>query len=146
MRAFTRVLIEVDEYKVTKMVEVFPPAQPGQGPSGKLVQTIVLHPLGLVDYFEKRQQMSIMSIFANPMMLMMMVTLGLGMLMPKLMENLDPEELKKMQKDLERNRQLTADPTEALASMLSGAAASTSSSSSAAAAQTKKPIREANKQ
>ena len=121
LRFFSRSLVEVDdEGKVTRIVEVQPPTQPNQGPVRREVKSLLLKPLGVVDYFEKRQQMSIMSFFMNPMMIMMVFTLGVGMLMPKLMENLDPEELKQMQEQMAQQQKVAADPSKMFTNMLSG--------------------------
>ena len=64
-------------------------------------------------YFDQRQQMSIMSIFRQPMMLMMMFTMGMVFLLPKMMAGIDPEELKKMQAE-------QGDPSEMMASLMGG--------------------------
>jgi hypothetical protein len=121
LRWFTKAIIEVDENgKLTRIVEVLPPPQPNTGPIRRETKALTLKPVGLIDYFEKRQQMSVMSLFANPMMLMMLVTLGLGFIMPKLMENMDPEELKQMQEQMAQQQKVTADPSKAFASLLGG--------------------------
>jgi len=49
------------------------------------------------EFFEKRAGFQWSSLFMNPMMIMMMVTGGIMFIMPRLMSNMDPEELKKMQ-------------------------------------------------
>jgi hypothetical protein len=121
LRWFTRALVEVDESgKQVRVVEVLPPTQPNQGPVRREAKTLLLKPLGMIDYFEKRQQMSVMSFFANPMMLMMLFTLGMGFLMPKMMENLDPEELKQMQEQMAQQQRVAADPSKAFANLLGG--------------------------
>jgi len=123
LRWFSKSLVELDASgKQVRVVEVLPPQQPNGPPIRRETKTLVLKPIGMVDYFEKRQQMTVSSLFANPMMLMMVVTLGLGMLMPKLMENMDPEELKQMQEQMAQQQKATADPTKALAGLLGGAA------------------------
>ena len=117
LRWYTKALVEIDEAgKQARVVEISPPQQQNQPPIKREVKNLVLKPIAMVDYFEKRQQMSVMSLFANPMMILMVVTLGLGLLMPKMMENLDPEELKQMQ----QQQKAAADPSAALASLLSG--------------------------
>ena len=63
------------------------------------------HPLELTahasyEYYEPRQGFSIMSIFKNPMVLMMIVSAGLVVLMPKMMEGLDPEQKEQMQRQM----------------------------------------------
>ena len=64
------------------------------------------HPLEMMahasyEYFEPRQGFSILGIFKNPMLLMMLVSVGMMFLMPKMMEGLDPEQKEQMQRQLE---------------------------------------------
>jgi len=121
LRWFSRALVEIDQDgKQGRIIDVMPPTQPNQGPIRSESKFLVMKPIGMIDYFEKRQQMSIMSLVANPMMLMMLFTLGLGMLMPKMMESLPPEELKQMQEKMAQQQKATADPTGAFASFLGG--------------------------
>ncbi|KAJ7966208.1 ER membrane protein complex subunit 7-like [Quillaja saponaria] len=68
-----------------------------------------------VDYYEIREPFSIMSIVKSPMGLMMGFMLIVVFLMPKLMENVDPEEMRRAQEEM-RNQGV---PT--LASLLPGA-------------------------
>ena len=63
------------------------------------------HPLELTahasyEYYEPRQGFSILSILKNPMLLMMIVSVGMMVLMPKMMEGLDPEQKEQMQKQM----------------------------------------------
>lgn len=63
------------------------------------------YPLRLVgggkkQYFDVREQPGLHTLFRNPMMLMLVVTGGLVVLMPKMMENMDPDEMKKMQEQM----------------------------------------------
>lgn len=97
IRQFSRLIVVVDESEVTKVVELAPNPTPNLPPSKRQLSSVVLRPVLLLDYFEKRQQMTLASVFANPMMLMMVFTLAMGLLMPKMMENIDPEELKQAQ-------------------------------------------------
>jgi hypothetical protein len=48
-------------------------------------------------FFEKREGFKISSILMNPMAIMMGVTLLIMVVMPKMMANMDPEQLKEMQ-------------------------------------------------
>ena len=48
-------------------------------------------------FFEKREGFKIGSILMNPMAIMMGVTLLIMAVMPKMMANMDPEQLKEMQ-------------------------------------------------
>jgi hypothetical protein len=72
----------------------------------------VPHPLELTahasyQYYEPREGFSILGIFKNPMLLMMIVMGGMMFVMPKMMENLDPEQKEQMQRQLEMQQ----DPT-----------------------------------
>lgn len=63
------------------------------------------HPLRLVaaakkKYFEEREKVGLHILFRNPMMLMLAFTGLIVVIMPKLMENMDPEEMKKMQEQM----------------------------------------------
>merc|ERR1712032_1502707 len=50
-----------------------------------------------LNFFEKREGFKISAILMNPMALMMGVTLIIMLVMPKMMANMDPEQLKEMQ-------------------------------------------------
>jgi ER membrane protein complex subunit 7 len=65
---------------------------------------LVLTALGKYDYFEGKRGFSIFSLFKNPMVLMMVVTLGFMYFLPKMMENMDPEERALMQKQMARQQ------------------------------------------
>ncbi|XP_004501353.2 ER membrane protein complex subunit 7 homolog [Cicer arietinum] len=78
----------------------------------------VLEPLKGEQYYEIREPFSIMSIVKSPMGLMMGFMLIVVFLMPKLMENMDPEEMKRAQEEM-RNQGVPS-----LASLLPGAARS----------------------
>lgn len=47
-------------------------------------------------FFEERPSFQWSSLFMNPMVIMMLVSGGIMFVMPKMMANIDPEELKKM--------------------------------------------------
>jgi hypothetical protein len=78
------------------------------------------HPLLLnahatYDYFEKRPSFSPFRIFKNPMVLMMIVSVGFMVIMPHMMSNLDPEQKEQMKKQMEMQQ----DPTKMLSQMWS---------------------------
>uniref|UniRef100_A0A7N0TCR3 ER membrane protein complex subunit 7 beta-sandwich domain-containing protein n=1 Tax=Kalanchoe fedtschenkoi TaxID=63787 RepID=A0A7N0TCR3_KALFE len=60
---------------------------------------LVLEPLREEQYYETREPFNVMSIVKSPMGLMMGFMVIVVFLMPKLMENMDPEELKRAQED-----------------------------------------------
>jgi hypothetical protein len=79
------------------------------------------HPLELVayatyEYYEKRPAFSFLVILKNPMFLMMAFSVGMMVMMPKMMEGLDPEEKAKLKEQM-ANQQ---DPTKMLSSMFEG--------------------------
>lgn len=60
---------------------------------------LIVSPHTKVDYFEKKQEISIIKmITGNPMMIMMAISFGAMFFMPKMMEGMDPEQLKEIQK------------------------------------------------
>lgn len=92
-----------------KCIEYLYPGAPKQA---------IMHPLVLTaharyEYFEKRPGFSIFSIFRNPMLLMMMFSGVLMFLMPKMMENLDPDQKEQMQRQMEMQQ----DPTKMLSQL-----------------------------
>ena len=84
------------------------------------------HPLTLTahatfTYYEQRPSFSPFRLFKNPMVLMMIVSVGFMLLMPSMMSNLDPEQKEQMKKQMEMQQ----DPSKMLSQMwsdLSGAA------------------------
>eukprot|EP00164_Ancoracysta_twista_P004031 GFYU01005413.1.p1 GENE.GFYU01005413.1~~GFYU01005413.1.p1 ORF type:complete len:199 (-),score=39.78 GFYU01005413.1:267-863(-) len=63
---------------------------------------VQIDPIAKADYFEKREEYSIMSIFQNPMTLMVGFTLFMVVVMPKLT---DSEAFKEMQKEVQEAQQ-----------------------------------------
>ncbi|XP_010525943.1 PREDICTED: ER membrane protein complex subunit 7 homolog [Tarenaya hassleriana] len=78
---------------------------------------LVLEPLREEQYYEMREPFSVMSVVKSPMGLMVGFMVVVVFLMPKLMENIDPEEMKRAQEEM-RSQGV---PT--LSSLLPGAAA-----------------------
>ena len=56
-----------------------------------------LRPVSTAEYFEVRAAASPMAMLKNPMVLMVLMTVLMAWGMPKMIENMDPEELKMMQ-------------------------------------------------
>jgi hypothetical protein len=78
----------------------------------------ISHPLVLTaharyEYFETRPGFSVFSLLRNPMLLMMLFSVGLMYVMPKLMENLEPEEQERMRASMEMQK----DPTKMLSQL-----------------------------
>eukprot|EP00538_Stauroneis_constricta_P006925 CAMPEP_0119565096 /NCGR_PEP_ID=MMETSP1352-20130426/28998_1 /TAXON_ID=265584 /ORGANISM="Stauroneis constricta, Strain CCMP1120" /LENGTH=226 /DNA_ID=CAMNT_0007613945 /DNA_START=8 /DNA_END=688 /DNA_ORIENTATION=+ len=74
---------------------------------------LVLQPLATYSYFEARKGFSIFVLLKNPMVLMMLFSVGLMVLMPKLMEGLEPEEKARMKAQMEAQK----DPTKMFSQM-----------------------------
>eukprot|EP00569_Conticribra_weissflogii_P007909 CAMPEP_0171350336 /NCGR_PEP_ID=MMETSP0878-20121228/36161_1 /TAXON_ID=67004 /ORGANISM="Thalassiosira weissflogii, Strain CCMP1336" /LENGTH=253 /DNA_ID=CAMNT_0011855241 /DNA_START=8 /DNA_END=769 /DNA_ORIENTATION=- len=96
---FSQVKIQIlpDALDSPKCIEYAFPGAPKQA---------ISHPLELTahasyDYFEPRQGFSLMGIFKNPMLLLMVATAGMMFWMPKMMEGLDPEQKEQMQRQME---------------------------------------------
>ncbi|KAJ9167712.1 hypothetical protein P3X46_019318 [Hevea brasiliensis] len=76
---------------------------------------LVLEPLRDEQYYEIREPFSIMSVVKSPMGLMVGFMLVVMFLMPKLMENMDPEEMRRAQEEMRQQG------VPSLASLLPGA-------------------------
>ncbi|OAY27414.1 ER membrane protein complex subunit 7 homolog [Manihot esculenta] len=76
---------------------------------------LVLEPLSDEQYYETREPFSIMSVVKSPMGLMVGFMLVVMFLMPKLMENMDPEEMRRAQEEMRQQG------VPSLASLLPGA-------------------------
>jgi hypothetical protein len=78
----------------------------------------ISHPLVLTahatyEYFEPRPGFSVLSLLRNPMLLMMLFSVGLMYVLPKMMENLEPEEQERMRAQMEMQK----DPTKMLSQL-----------------------------
>ncbi len=74
---------------------------------------LVLNPKGTYQYFQSKKGFSILSMLKNPMVLMMLFSVGMMVVMPKMMEGLDPEEKAKMREQMQNQK----DPTQMLSQM-----------------------------
>ncbi|KAK1300330.1 hypothetical protein QJS10_CPB13g00319 [Acorus calamus] len=61
---------------------------------------LLLEPLSEEQYYEVREPFSIMSILKSPMGLMVVFMVFVVFIMPKLVENMDPEEIKRAQEEM----------------------------------------------
>ncbi len=59
--------------------------------------------VGPLDFFVPKPTFSYLDMLKNPYMLFMGVMLVISIMMPKMMEGMDPEQLKKMQEEAEEN-------------------------------------------
>lgn len=71
-----------------------------EDPTVRFESPLVLKPVSAATYFEHRQGLSLGSLAKNPMFLMVAFTVLMAWAMPKLMESMDPEELKEMQEKM----------------------------------------------
>ncbi|WOK98287.1 ER membrane protein complex subunit [Canna indica] len=69
----------------------------------KILDELILEPLRVEQYYEIRRPFSIMSLVKSPMGMMMGAMLIVMFVMPKLVENMDPEEIKKAQEEMRAN-------------------------------------------
>jgi hypothetical protein len=74
---------------------------------------LVLNPKGTYQYFQTKKGFSIFSLIKNPMVMMMLFMVGMMVVMPKMMEGMDPEEKAKMRAQMENQK----DPTQMLSQM-----------------------------
>lgn len=77
---------------------------------------VTLTTVAVYDYFEKRSGFSFYSILKNPMILMMVFSVGVMYFMPQMMEGLDPEEKARMKKQMEMQQ----DPSKMISSLWEG--------------------------
>lgn len=66
----------------------------------RALQELVLEPLREEQYYDRREPFSLMSILKSPMGLMIGFMVLVMFLMPKLMDNIDPEEMKRAQEEM----------------------------------------------
>lgn len=74
---------------------------------------LVINPKGTYQYFEAKKGFSIFRLLKNPMVILMLFSVGLMVAMPYMMEGLDPEEKARMKEQM-KNQQ---DPTAMLSQM-----------------------------
>ncbi|KAK9762671.1 hypothetical protein K7432_011374 [Basidiobolus ranarum] len=81
-----------------------------------------ISPFQKIEYFTAREGFSISSLFANPMMLMMGVSVIMMFLLPKMMDNIDPDALKEIQENQASSQNMIKempDISQTLANMMS---------------------------
>lgn len=64
----------------------------------RLSLPLVLRPSARTDYFQKRESVNLWSWLKNPMVIMMLLTIFMAVVMPRMMSSMDPAELAEMQK------------------------------------------------
>eukprot|EP01018_Ginkgo_biloba_P006729 Gb_01075 [translate_table: standard] len=80
----------------------------------RLLNELILEPMREEYYFEKREPFSVLSLLKSPMGLMVGFMVIAVFLLPKLMESIDPEEMKRAQEEM-RNQ-----PAPSIANFLQG--------------------------
>lgn len=109
--SFPQVKIQLleDSMDAPKCLEyAFPGAQ-----KRALKYPLVINPKGTYQYFEAKKGFSIFRLLKNPMVILMLFSVGLMVAMPYMMEGLDPEEKARMREQM-KNQQ---DPTAMLSQM-----------------------------
>eukprot|EP00270_Netrium_digitus_P006441 TRINITY_DN1892_c0_g1_i1.p1 TRINITY_DN1892_c0_g1~~TRINITY_DN1892_c0_g1_i1.p1 ORF type:complete len:206 (-),score=71.28 TRINITY_DN1892_c0_g1_i1:304-921(-) len=71
-----------------------------EDPSTLLPDPLVLIPARTEEYYEKREPLSVLSILKSPMGLMVAFMVVAMVILPRLMDSIDPEEMKKMQEEM----------------------------------------------
>eukprot|EP00457_Paulinella_chromatophora_P016044 gb/GEZN01016765.1/.p1 GENE.gb/GEZN01016765.1/~~gb/GEZN01016765.1/.p1 ORF type:complete len:199 (-),score=33.75 gb/GEZN01016765.1/:206-802(-) len=68
------------------------------GRNDRLAYPLSIRPVRQLQYFQVRPPIQYMSYLKNPMVIMMIFTGVMAIIMPRMMSNMDPEELKEIQK------------------------------------------------
>mmetsp|Transcript_3262 Transcript_3262/g.6774 ORF Transcript_3262/g.6774 Transcript_3262/m.6774 type:complete len:215 (-) Transcript_3262:249-893(-) len=69
---------------------------------------LVINPKGTYQYFEAKKGFSIFGLLRNPMVMMMLFSVGLMVAMPYMMEGLEPEEKARMKEQMKNQQDPTA--------------------------------------
>mmetsp|Transcript_18127 Transcript_18127/g.41598 ORF Transcript_18127/g.41598 Transcript_18127/m.41598 type:complete len:225 (-) Transcript_18127:508-1182(-) len=69
---------------------------------------LVINPKGTYQYFETKKGFSIFALLKNPMVLMMLISVGMMVGMPYMMEGLEPEEKARMREQMKNQQDPTA--------------------------------------
>ena len=109
---FGQVKIQILEDSMDAAPKCLEYAYPG-APRKAIKYPLVLSPKGTYQYFETKRGFSIFSLLKNPMVLMMLFSVGMMVVMPKMMEGLDPEEKARMKQQMEAQK----DPTQMFSQM-----------------------------
>ncbi|KAJ3552000.1 hypothetical protein NM688_g4387 [Phlebia brevispora] len=96
---FDKLRVDIPESESPPEVRPYIPGTPVSPASAVVLPyPIVLSPTQKLDFFMPHQAFSLVGMFKNPMMLMMLVGGGMVFLMPYLMKNMDPEVLQDFEK------------------------------------------------
>jgi len=74
---------------------------PGAAKQPMAYNPLILYAHAKFQYFEPRPEFSMFSILKNPMIMMMVFGMGMMLIMPKMMENMDDEQKAQMQRQME---------------------------------------------
>ena len=91
--AFSRYKVNI---RVGSKVQALQYRYPG-APKEQVSHPLYIEAHGKYTFFGKRETYGLHTVFRNPMMLMMGVTMLLAFLGPKMMKNMDPKEMEEMQ-------------------------------------------------
>ena len=107
----------MDSMDAPKCLEyAFPGAQ-----KRELKYPLVINPKGTYQYFETKKGFSIFSLMRNPMVMMMLFSVGLMVAMPYMMEGLDPEEKARMKEQMKAQQDPSAMLTQMWGDITGGA-------------------------
>lgn len=99
-----KIQLLVDSMDAPKCLEyAFPGAQ-----KRALKYPLIINPKGTYQYFENKKGFSIFSLLRNPMVMMMLFSVGLMVAMPYMMEGLDPEEKARMKEQMKNQQDPSA--------------------------------------
>mmetsp|Transcript_4386 Transcript_4386/g.12355 ORF Transcript_4386/g.12355 Transcript_4386/m.12355 type:complete len:249 (-) Transcript_4386:43-789(-) len=92
-------------------------------------KVVVSYPLELTalaayQYFEPKPRFNPLRLLKNPMVLMMVVSVGLMAFMPKMMEGMDDEQKEQMRQQMATQNQMMTDPTKAFSNLFGEVAGS----------------------
>ncbi|KAK9471810.1 uncharacterized protein V1510DRAFT_403856 [Dipodascopsis tothii] len=93
---------------------------------------IELQPYRPAEYYQYREGFNVLKLFKNPMLLVSVVSLVMVFVLPKLMENMDPEALKELQADTATPNAITSAMNFDVASFMAGKAADSSAGTGSA--------------
>ena len=68
--------------------------------NAKMVDRVVVAPVSKVDYFEPSNRVTLLGLFKNPMVLMVLMTVVMAVAVPSLIRNMDPEALEELKKEM----------------------------------------------
>ncbi|GJP37781.1 hypothetical protein CLOM_g22193 [Closterium sp. NIES-68] len=75
-----------------------------QGPASLSIDPLIISPFAAEEYFEKREPFTIWTLLKNPMGIMICLMLVVMVILPRLADSIDPEEMKQMQEQMQQQQ------------------------------------------